>query len=234
MSDEYGLGFLPSPPDPRDYPLELAPVIAPLPRRYVCPGMGPVLNQGSRPTCVAHAAAGLKTWEEKADRHGVIDFDREWLYARCKETDGYPPGTPGTDGRSAMKVLRNLGCRAVNHPAAPAHFRIAAYYAVPLTLAAIKAALMQYGPICVGGDWYDPWFRPVKGILPPAAGPVVGGHEQLVFGYDDDVAGGSLLVRGSWGLYVGSVNGNTYCPYNRYLPSLGEAWKALDLVGLPG
>ena len=48
------------------------------------------------------------------------------------------------------------------------------------------------------------------------------------------MAGGSLLVRNSWGLYLGSVNGNFYAPYARYLPALGEAWKAVDVVGLPG
>ena len=224
----YALGALPSPPDDRDYALQLAPLTAPLPRRFVCDGMGPVLDQGAKPQCVAYASSGSQAWRAKRDAEGVVDFDEEWLYVRCKAIDGIPGD--GTDGRSAMRVLKGSGMKALNRPEPPEHFKVAAYYAVPLALATLKTALMQYGPIVVGGRWYNAWFRPVKGILPPAGGGVAGGHAVLLFGWDDDVASGSLLVRNSWGVYPGSVNGNFYAPYARYLPSLWEAWKALDWV----
>jgi C1A family cysteine protease len=55
----------------------------------------------------------------------------------------------------------------------------------------------------------------------------------LIFGWDDDVAAGSLLVRNSWGDYLGSTNGNFYAPYARYLPSLWECWKACDVITRP-
>jgi hypothetical protein len=229
---EYGLGALPSPPDDRDWPLQLAPLTAPLPRRFVCAGMGPVLDQHKRPTCVAHAASGLATWFGKRDAEGVTDYDEEWLYARCKVIDGIPGD--GTDGRSAMRVMKGTGLKAVNRPEPPEHFKIAAYYAVPVIADTLRLALTQYGPIVVGGAWYNSWFRPVNGVLPAAGGGVAGGHAVLLFGYDLDVGGGSFLIRNSWGTdWPGSVNGNAYVAFSRYVPSLWEAWKAVDVVTKP-
>ena len=174
---------------------------------------------------------GSQTWRAKRDAEGVVDFDEGWLYTRCKAIDGIPGD--GTDGRSAMRVLKGSGMKALNRPEPPEHFKVAAYYAVPLDLTSMKTALVQYGPLVVGGRWWDSWFRPVKGILPPPGGRVAGGHAVLIFGWDDDVASGSLLVRNSWGVYTGSVNGNFYAPYGRYLPSLWEAWKATDVITRP-
>lgn len=233
MTDQYGLGAVESPPDPRDWPLALAPVTAPLPRRYVCNGMGPVLNQGQKPQCVAYSSAGLKTWQEKRDAHGVVTFDTDWLYVRCKAIDGI--AGPGTTVRAAMRVMKGSGYRPLSEPdELPAHFKIAAYYAAPTTIDGMKAALVQYGPIVVGGRWFNSWFHPVNGIIDAGTGGVAGGHAVLVFGWDDDVAGGSLLVRNSWGLYQGSTNGNFYAPYRHYVHELWEAWKSVDVVGLPG
>lgn len=225
---EYGLGAHPSPPDPRDWPLALAPLAAPLPSRFVSTGMGPVLDQGSTPMCVAYAHSGLKTWQEKREGRGVIDFDERWLYARCKERDGI--AGDGTDGRTAMKVLRTLGAAPVGQPAKAPLYRIAAYYAVPLDLASLKTALVQFGPLTLGGAWYESWFRPVNGILPRPSGGIVGGHEVLLFGWDDAVGGGSLLFRNSWNRRWG-VNGNAYAPVRHYLPALWEGWKAVDMIG---
>ena len=103
---------------------------------------------------------------------------------------------------------------------------------MPVTVAAIKNAIASTGPVLIGGEWYSSWFHPVRGVLPPAAGGVAGGHATLVFGWDDDVAGGSLLVRNSWGAdWPGSMNGNVYAPYARFVPVLWEAWVATDVVG---
>lgn len=228
---EYGLGAVQSKPDPRDWPLLLEPLTVPLPRRFVCTGMGPVLDQGSRPTCVAHAASGLATWMSKRDAEGVVDFDEEWLYARATAIDGIDG--EGTDCRSALRVMKGTGFKARNRPEPPEHFKVAAYYSVPVVVDTIRIALTQYGPLLAGGAWYNSFFRPTAGILPPAAGGLAGGHAVLIFGYDLDVAGGSFLVRNSWGLYAGSVNGNFYAPFSRYMPSLWEVWKAVDVKTAP-
>ena len=65
MTDDlstYGLGALPDPPDPRDYPISalyaaegLTPT-AVLPTSYAAPGMPPVLDQRATPMCVASSS----------------------------------------------------------------------------------------------------------------------------------------------------------------------------------
>jgi hypothetical protein len=232
MSEDFGLGALESPPDPRDYPLQLAPLTAPLPSRFLCDGMPPVLNQGKLPMCVAFATSGMLSWFGKIDAEGVVDFDEPWIYRNCKAIDGIVGA--GTDGRSAMRVVKNLGARALNRPEPATHFRVAAYYAVPVTATALKTALMQYGPVLLGSRWFNSWFRPVNGIIDKGTGGVAGGHATLLFGWDNDaIPGGALYVRNSWGFYPGSRNGNFLAPTVSFLANTWEAWKATDAITKP-
>ena len=232
---DYGLGAHPSPPDPRDFPLELPPLTAPLPKRYVWAGLGPLLNQGNTPECVAYSHVGLKQWEEKRDGNGIVPFDPDWLYRECKRIDGMP-GTDGTTGRAAMKVLKAQGCATKGHPEMAVHYRIAAYYAVPLSVDSIKRAILAYGPVTTGEEWPYSWFSPVHNVVPKPAGGIAGGHETLRYGWDDDAAGGSWYIRNSWGKYAGTTSGNFILPY-RYehigggSVELWECWKARDIVG---
>lgn len=221
----YGLGAFPSTPDARDWQLELDAALA-LPVRYVANGMGPVLNQGTSPMCVAYAHVGLKQWEEKRDRHGVVSFDPVWLYDHCKTLDGND--VPGTTGRQALRLLKGTGLAVVGGKTPSASWKIAGYWAVPVTVDALKRAIYQYGPLTVGGDWHWSWFRPLVGILPEPAGGIAGGHEVLLFGWDENIAGGSFVLRNSWGSKWGH-SGNAWAPYQSYVPSLWEAWKAMDV-----
>lgn len=227
----HGLGAAPSAPDARDYRLALAAIPPPQTkqRRFVCTGLGPLLNQGDSPMCTAYAWVGAKQWEEKLDGHGVIPFSPKWLYEQEKILDG--DTFPGSTGRQGARVLLARGCAITNQPGQEAKGKIAAYWAVPLTVAAMKQALVQYGPIVTGEAWPESFFYPVRGVVPTPSSQIAGGHETLRFGWDDDVAGGSWIVRNSWGRYKGSVNGNFYLPYRYETHLLWEAWKALDIKG---
>lgn len=230
---DLGLGAIPSPPDARDFPITLDQAVA-LPARFVSTLMPPVSNQGATGRCVAFSSTGLKQWEERRDGHPTfLNLDREWLYQHAEAIDGLP-GAPndqrGTTCRAAMKVLLNQGQPIVGQPQTAASHKIAAYYAVPLVADSIKRAVMQHGPVVIASVWYASWFRPVKGILPAPSGGVVGGHARLAFGWDDGVAGGSLLVRNSWGGRWG-VNGNSYDPFRYLIPALHDAWRATDVLG---
>lgn len=233
-----GLGAEPSPPDPRDWVLTLPPLTAPLPRRYISPGLGPLLNQGSLPMCVAFASTGLKHWQEHRDGNGTPAFWPQWLYAECKKVDGMP-GTAGTTGRAAMQVLKAQGLAIRGKPGEAFHYRIRAYYSVPLTIEAMKRAIMAYGPIVIGEQWPNSWFHPVKNVNPRPSGGIAGGHETLRYGWDDDMDHGSWYNRNSWGRYVGTTNGNFLVPYRYETPDdrpgpgrvqLWEAWKAVDVI----
>ena len=191
--------------------------------------MGPVLNQRDTPQCVAYASSGMLTWFGKRDGEGVVDFDENWLYQRCKDIDDIVGD--GTDVRSAMRVLKNVGCKALNRPESMAHFKIRAYYAVPRGVEAWKTALVQYGPIVLGSEWFNSWFRPRNGIIDRGTGGIAGGHATLLWGWDDDaIPGGAWYVRNSWGLYTGSRNGNFLAHQADFLGHTFEAWKAVDLL----
>lgn len=225
----FGLGAIPSPPDPRDWPLALD-TAAPLPARFVSTSMPPVGDQGNTGRCVAFSSRGLKQWEEFRDGHGVLDLDAQWLYERAQAVDGIPLPHEGTTCRAALSVLLKQGMPLAGQ-AAHGQNRIAAYYAVPLTVDAIKRAVLQSGPVLIASTWFSSWFKPLRGgILPAPSGGVAGGHARIVFGWDDSVNGGSLLVRNSWGPRWG-VNGNSYDPYRYLLPALHDAWRAVDRVG---
>jgi hypothetical protein len=223
-----GLGAIPSPPDARDFalPLDLA---APLPARHVATLMPPVGNQGNTGRCVAFACTGLKQWEERRDGHGFLRLDPQWLYERAQAVDGIPLPHEGTTCRAALSVLLKQGQPVVGQPATGQN-RIAAYYAVPMTVDGIKRALAQWGPVLIASTWFNSWFRPVNGALPAPSGGVAGGHARLLFGWDDAAGGGSFLARNSWGRSWG-VNGNSYDAYRYLMPALHDAWRAVDVIG---
>lgn len=229
---QYGLGALPSPADPRDWqlPLDMA---APLPSKYYAAGMPPVLNQGTSPMCVAFSSASVRMWQERPDAGRFVDFDPAWLYYRAQAIDGIPGPHDGTTIRAAMKVLAAAGLAPKAAPAQADHYRIASYYAVPFQPEALKAAILQYGPINVATSWARSWMRPpmVNGayVLPPFDSPI-GGHATVLYGWDDAIGGGAFYLRNSWGRgWCGT--GNVYAPYARFVPRMHDAWKSLDIKG---
>jgi hypothetical protein len=238
--DERLLGAHPSPRDARDY--DLAPHLdtaTPLPPKFRLRLLAPVLNQGNTGRCVAFAGTGLRQQQERIDGdwpQGWPPLDAEWLYRHAEAIDGIPtPPGPlrGTTVRAALQVLSRQGQPLTGEPDSASNFRIASYWAVPFTVDAIKRALVQYGPVWIGSRWYQPWFHPASGVLPPPDGPSIGGHARFVFGWDDSVAGGAFLVRNSWGRRWGT-NGNSYDPYGPLVDALHDAWSCADIRGDPG
>lgn len=224
--DERLLGAIPSPPDPNDFQLEpQLDTAAPLPGRFVSTLMPPVSNQGDTGRCVAFSSTGMKQWQERRDGHGFLPLDADWLYLAA---GGSNDRQRGLTCRNALSVLLHRGEPLIGHPGTAPDFRIAAYYAVPFTVAALKAALFQFGPLLIASAWYGNWFHPKSGILPAPVGHVVGGHARVLFGWDDAVNSGSFLVRNSWGAWPGSVNGNSYDAFRYLVPAIHDAWKSVD------
>ncbi|HTR71874.1 MAG TPA: C1 family peptidase [Mycobacteriales bacterium] len=234
--DERLLGAYPSHPDHRDYKVEEhLDMAAPLPRRFVLSLLAPVLNQGNTGRCVAFSGTGARQQEERSDGDwpsGWPPLDEEWLYTHAEAIDGLP-GPPndqrGTTVRAALNVLLKQGQPLTGKPATAPEFKIASYHAVSFAAATIKSALAQLKvPIWIATSWYGNWFKPVNGVLPKPVGSVVGGHARFIFGWDDNVAGGSFLVRNSWGAAWGS-NGNSYDPYAGCLHAMHDAWTTADI-----
>ena len=228
------LGAQPSPADPHDFRLELD-TTAGLPARYLASPMPLVLNQNVRPagqplgTCVSHAGAGAKSWEERRDGHGWLDFDPFWLYAQCKRTDGLP-GVEGTTMRALCAVLLKQGAQVRGQKGSAPGFRIASYAAVPMTEDALKRAVFQQGPVLIATAWYANWMHFGGYVLPRPTGSPIGGHGRWLWGWDDTIGGRSALVRNSWGA-AWCDNGSSYDPWRFLLPAMHDAWRLTDRLG---
>jgi hypothetical protein len=107
----FGLGRIPSPPDPRDHSLALhAPDVAAAtpPGSYAPHYLWTVLDQGDTPRCVGYSGALGRQIESMLEAHEALLFDADDLYAECKKIDGIPT-EDGTYIRVACQVLHNEG-----------------------------------------------------------------------------------------------------------------------------
>lgn len=227
FSQPFGLGGFASPPDARDFPVELDTAVR-LPARFLLTGIPPALNQHNTPKCGGYSGAGIKGVHERADGHGFLNFDPDWIYANAQEYDGIPIPHIGTTARGVCKALQKIGPRVKGKPGTEALYRIASYEAIPWTYDAIKRSIYQYRtPVLIGASWYRSWFKPRSGVI---SAPDVreGGHLFFCWAWDDKVAGGSLLCQNSWGIYTGSTFGRFYAPARYMIPAIHDAWRLND------
>jgi hypothetical protein len=201
--------------------------------------MGVVLDQGDEGSCTAHAAAADREflhWKEIARRGGTVAptadgmYSPSFIYYLERQTDGsLDQGDCGSFGRTSCATLNKFGCALrLDMPYMAGDFGTAP---TPAQLVgALKFATGQYHRLATVDDMksciasgYN--FRigftvygsfegiNVTGIWSPSKKEsVLGGHEVLAIGYDDNVNGGSFLVRNSWGADWGN-EGNFYMRY---------------------
>jgi hypothetical protein len=219
----YGLGWLPSPADSRDWPVDAlyaASGVEPpveLPAAYHVPApLYPVVDQGSSPMCVAYSAAGEQGWYDLRDT-GLALFDEALFFRQIGGT------ASGAVIRDALARRLSAGYPVSGHPELAASHRIAAYSSVPVTQADFCAAILSFGPVVIGTPWASSWFHPVDDVL-PAFDRAVGGHAILAVGWD--AAG--LRLRNSWGADWGQ-GGEATLAWDE-LGHVREAWKAVDRI----
>lgn len=246
MSDHpYGLGRRKDPEDGRDLLWRRAVLreAVTLPVSYRRRTVGPVLDQGDTPQCVAYSHASLKMMEEWYESH-VKNVPGPWyrfeaasFYALCKKYDGYPD-EDGTDIRTAMRLSKSVGMRAnarwkygkivaIEEKAFP----IASYVRLTSTQQ-IKEAVHAIGPVQFGMDVdegiFDPIWKEDGCYCPPPNGEPVGGHAMLLTGWDDKRR--AFRVKNSWGHEWGDA-GMVWMPYSWFdTYNAWDAWRAIDLV----
>ena len=226
---QLGLGHLGETPDVRDWPIEALYASEGLvaartfPAAYKVTGMPAVLNQGNTPQCVAFSSAAMKGHQDHIDQREWFDFDESLFFKDIHGT------SQGAHVRDAMNQMLNSGYPLDGgNIVATLQHRIAAYFTVPANLDAIKAAIIDFGPVVVTTTWYGSWFRPTaQGVLPAPNFPV-GGHAVLAYGWNDRWG---LLCRNSWGSQWG-VAGDFFMP-TQYVQHLTSAWKTVDQVVHP-
>jgi hypothetical protein len=224
----YGLGGNTSPPDDRDwdiatlYAMAGLEELATVPASFRVPGtLPPVLDQGIKPQCVAFSQSSLKAYEDLKDQ-GPFNFDEGLFFA---EIGG---NANGAYVRAGLSRMLNYGYPVAGSGQPQLH-RIAGYYAVSHTEAAIKSALVSFGIVTVLLNWQEEWFHPgPRGVL-PAGRNYAGGHEIDIIGYDE-VEGAEL--QNTWGTAYG-VGGRVFLSWPQLTAKLIEAWKTTDQIVKP-
>lgn len=217
--------------DSRDYPISDYIKEADLPTRYdLSDKMGEVRNQGSFPTCVAFATAGMKEYFEQ----NGIQLSPQFMYDRV----GLPQG--GAYPRKAMEVLVKEGiCPESCQPYLAelpcdnslelAKSNKIKGYARLNTIDEMKRSLYQNGAFVISFGINDSWKTTDDGIV-LGDGEVTGGHQVICCGWDDIL--GMLKFKNSWGNW--GDNGYGYISYGHAIYSLYDAWAVVDIPDSEG
>lgn len=216
----FGLGAIESPPDERDFAIELDSAIS-YPARFTVKPLAPIYNQHDTPMCVAFSGAREQASFDLKDLGHNYRWDFNLFFRRIGG------GPNGAIIRNALneRLKRGFPLLPAGSGNSQDHHRIKAYYAVPKIVDSIKRAVFQYGTLIIGTPWFNSWFDPNPDASLPPADYVVGGHAITVEGYNED----GLWLANSWGTDWGK-NGRCFMSWYVVLHSTREIWKAVDVL----
>ncbi|MMZ42271.1 hypothetical protein D1872_37910 [compost metagenome] len=255
------LGYTPSRPDYRDFVYGALKSVDPtnLPAQFDL-GYLPV-NTQVYGNCVGQSSRVIKYFQEKKDYPKAgFDFSPDFIYNECKIRDG-KPAEEGTEPRIAMKVLSSVGAALkADFPVLAKHdisvkanenvytkaltYRVKSYARLQ-TIAEVKAAIYNDGPVMLAGLVTE-GFRDTKdGFIDYPNGDFLGGHAYTAVGYDDNLTHkypdgrtekGFVIIQNSWGEKWG-IKGRAYIPYSMFgyrldigIPFFDEMWASVDLT----
>jgi hypothetical protein len=201
----------------------------------------PVKNQGSMPTCTAHASSLIvEYFNMKQEGRGHEEFSTDYIFGR-RET--------GTDGKgmslrdaltilykygdvplkkcvgnhqysAARKNIEALGLEDLDAEAKPN--RITGYYRCNSDKE-VKEALTKHGYVIINMPTYK--YKIVDDVYTPVTDTRSGYHAVIIYGWDDDKG---WLVQNSWGK-TWAKDGRFILPFDY---PIVEYWGASDsLIG---
>lgn len=201
--------------------------------RYQC---SPIVDQGALGSCTSNAlASGLR-------EHLLLNYERApfsrlsriYLYWWSRKLDNNENQDSGATLRDSFKALQKMGvCRESTRPyiiedykTPPTEYenREASYYTIPgyqrlNSIKEIKHAVAHNHVVVFGITVYKSFEDSVKSDgrvpYPGFFEQKLGGHAMCIVGYDDNLYGGSFIVRNSWGTNWGD-KGYCYIPYGMY------------------
>lgn len=227
-------GVVESSYDARDYKIKAD---SEFPETFELPYKVSVKNQGSKPTCVAHAVSSLIEYHNLIETGKYRKFSTEFVYGT--RDIGYYIGD-GMVIRDALKTIKKYGdcyyadCPG-NHDTADAMkninekveeyrdlsypHRIGSYYRVK-TPEEIKTALMNHGPVVISMTCKDNAYIADDIYCYPQDAENSGRHCVLVVGWNEN----GWIIQNSWGaLYAG--DGYFTLPFDF---KINEAWGTTD------
>ena len=224
-----------SPFDVRDYHINAA---AEFPDSYKCPIEMAIKNQGSKPTCVAHALASLLEYHYTRQMKDSEPFSTEFIYGYresnyyigngmvirnglntlLKYGDPFQLDCPGNSDLTAARKKIEEDLEYYKGLAWP--HRISTYYRCN-NEAEIKTALMQYGPVVISMNTYS-GGKLVDDVYTWNPDASYGRHCVLIIGWDER----GWLIQNSWGKSYGG-DGCFILPYDF---TINEAWGITDEI----
>ena len=224
-----------SPIDVRDY--HLACTAKEFPAQFQLDTV-PVKDQGSMPTCTAHASSLMVEYFNMKQEGGFKEFSTKYIFGRRDS---------GKDGkgmalRDALKILQKYGdclvedcrgnaqyseARADLEHAGLKHLdsfayphRISTYYRCN-TIEEVKTALMEHGYVIINMPTYS--YRIINDVYTPTTKTIKGYHAVIIYGWDDNKG---WLIQNSWGDKWAS-DGRFILPFDY---PIVEYWGASDNI----
>lgn len=228
MAKKYSTGALKNPKDNRDIKYTDLPATAvSLPSKHITDiSMIPVLNQGVLGTCVAHAIAGVKMYQEYKETGKVVKFSRRFTYSLARLLSPYDPNGMGLFPRDGGKVTSDVGVLepdTIDDNTLP-HGIYSGYVPTKAEkdgakkwsagfatvnngdLTAIKQAIVKEGVLTISLAFDGNSWNSHTGKL-SAPKDVTGAHYIMIYGYEDIDGDTILYFRNSWSEDWGK-NGN--------------------------
>ena len=238
--ENFNFGALPSPKDIRDYKLQATAVIPQkLPKTFKLKTTA-IKNQGSKPTCVAHALASLIEFYNLRDTKHNYTFSTDFIYGCRFEVDYLGDGMYMRDG---LKILQKYG--DVWYTQLPGNSnvstamkkveenyntlvllanpnRISTYYKIQ-TLNELKYTIINNGPVPAVMRWFADAKVKSDGLYKYNSKEIEGHHAVLIIGWTED----SLIVQNSWGTLWGD-HGLFYVSFSKVEEVFCEFYGVTD------
>ncbi len=197
----------------------------------------PVKNQGSKPTCVAHALSSAVEYHHKRQHQDYLEFSTEFIYG--VREGGYYIGD-GMCIRDGLKTIQKYGdtlecdCsgnhnyktamnnvrsnfEALKELAYPN--RVSSYFRIK-NAEGIKTALMKYGVVIVG--MYTSGGKLVNDVFTYDKKSKGGAHCVFIYGWNEK----GWLTQNSWGESYGG-DGRFIIPFDY---KFFEMWGVVDNI----
>jgi len=228
----------------RDYTIAKTVDVSKVPATFDL-GILSIKNQGSKPTCVAHALAEIVEYHSFKDSSKYNRFSTDFIYGCRQECEYIGDGMYLRDG---LKIVQKYGDLLKNilpgnndyetamkivssnfnfYKAKAYPNRISTYYKIQ-NINELKYAIYNHGPVLAGMKWYDDASLSTKNVYKYNKNANYSGHAVIIVGWTKKY----LIVQNSWGVLWGK-KGRFYIPIDKASEVFFELYGITDNIHIP-